>query len=43
MQCAVSDAKKKEEGERGGSIHDLLEDGGMQREKCENERVLKER
>lgn len=38
MQCAVSDAKKKEGGGVwGGSIRDLLEDGVMQREKCENE------
>lgn len=42
MQCAVSNAKKGEGGV-GRSVHGLLKEGGSQRGKHANERVLKER
>jgi len=42
VQCAVSGAK--EVGRRGGeTLHDLLEEGGMQRGMHVNERVLQEK
>lgn len=42
-KCNVQSAMQRRGKERGGSVHDLLEEGGVQRGKHANERVLKER